>query len=89
MNRRQIEPTDLWERCCPDWLSVLQVDPGAEDGSALDEEGAGGAAGGLGPPEALPEGGQLPALLEERHRGRHVQGASWRHLVSPSALPRT
>lgn len=53
----------------PPWL---QVDGGVKDGGALHEEGAGPAGGGPGPPEALPEGGQLPALLEERHRRQHV-----------------
>lgn len=43
---------------------MWQIDRGNEDGRPVSEEGACPSNGGPGPPEALSQGGQLPALLE-------------------------
>lgn len=47
--------------------SVWQVSGGVEDGSPLCEKGPCSALCGLGPTEALLEGRQLPAFLEQSH----------------------
>lgn len=65
------------------WNSdVCQVNRGDEDGGSLCEEGPDSARCSSGPPEALSEGGQLPALLEQSHHRGDVPGAVRTHSVS-------
>lgn len=62
----------LWDLC--ENLAVFQINRRVDDGGPLREEGEDSARRGSGPPEALPEGRQLPALLGQSHHSRHVPG---------------
>lgn len=54
--------------------AVCQINRRVEDGGPLCEEGADSSRRGSGPPEALPERRQLPALLGQSHHTGHVPG---------------
>lgn len=65
-----------------------QVDRAVEDGCPVFQEGPRASGGGPGPPEALLKGRQLPALLEQHNRQRHVGGEAGSLLVSPGGQSR-